>query len=182
MRIPSTFVTRTACVFIIIVCSFVLPATLINALLPGTMLPAVERMKFNTAINLVFSAAPLLLLNQKNNTNPDRIIAFVSCLLFLHNRSYHFFIHVLLITGMVLLLFLFPGSFSSVSFGKAPAVINTSLLQSSFVFLTLYTAAFFSGPSISYLTFSFRKKLQMPGMEQRQEKTIHFISASKVNT
>lgn len=119
MRIPSTFVTRTACVFIFIVCSFVLPATLINALFPGTMRPAVECIKFNTTICLVFSAAPLLLLNQKNNTDPDRIIAFVSGLLFLHNRSYHFFIYVLLISGMVLLLFLFPGSLSSVSFGKA---------------------------------------------------------------
>jgi len=187
MRIHATFVTKTACVFIIIVCSFVLPATLINAMLPGTMLPAVERMKFNTAISLVFSVAPLLL-NQKNYTNPDRIIAFLSGLPFLHNRNYHFFIHILLITGMVFLLFIFSGSLSSVSFGKTSAVINTSLLQSSFVFLSLYTAAFFSDPPISYLTFSFQKKLQMPvmekpGMGQKQEKTIHFISASqKMNT
>ncbi|HLF46078.1 MAG TPA: PAS domain S-box protein [Chitinophagaceae bacterium] len=86
------------------------------------------------------------------------LILFSLVLLLLRHHRYHFFIQIILITGMLFLVLIFLISITIISDNRASSVINNTLFHSRFIFLSLYFAAFFSNP-LSYLKFSFQKKI-----------------------
>lgn len=79
-------------------------------------------------------------------------------LLFIPWRNLHFLIHVILITGIVFLVLMFLGVLLRLSVVQTTGVVSKALINSVILFLLLFVAAFFSRP-LSYLKFSFQKKI-----------------------
>ncbi len=98
--------------------------------------------------------------------HPGRMPVATAIFLFLLNlvlllmpyRKAHYLIHVILITGIVFLVLMFLGVLLRLSVVKTSGVLNIALINGVILFLLLFVAAFFSQP-LSYLKFSFQKKI-----------------------